>query len=115
MDGLPSGLSPPDGRPPRRSLTLIDDVSHLDCRAAVHASTKAAAALETRGSWFLFLPAYSPDLNPIEMAFSKLKAHLRAAGARTYEALWRAVGDICSLFEPRECWNFLRHSGYASD
>jgi transposase len=49
------------------------------------------------------------------MAFSKLKAHLRAAGARTYDALWRAVGDICSLFNPRECWNFLSHAGYASD
>jgi transposase len=54
-------------------------------------------------------------LNPIEMAFAKLKAHLRAAGARTYQALWRAVGDICSLFDPRECWNFLKHAGYASD
>ena len=49
------------------------------------------------------------------MAFAKLKAHLRAAGARTYDALWSAVGDICSLFEPRQCWNFLRHAGYASD
>jgi transposase len=49
------------------------------------------------------LPAYSPDLNPIEMAFAKLKAHLRAAGARTWDALWRAVGDVCSLFEPKEC------------
>jgi len=54
-------------------------------------------------SWCLFLPAYSPDLNPIEMAFAKLKAHLRAAGARTWDALWRAVGDVCSLFEPKEC------------
>lgn len=64
---------------------------------------------------FLFLPAYSPDLNPIEMAFSKLKAHLRAAGAHSYETLWRSVGDICSLFLPRECWNFLKHAGYAFD
>lgn len=90
------------------------DVVILD-NLKVHASTKAAAALKAHGAWFLFLPAYSPDLNPIEMAFSKLKAHLRAVGARTYEALWREVGDICSLFEPRECWNFLRHAGYASD
>lgn len=81
----------------------------------VHASARAAAALRARGAWFLFLPPYSPDLNPIEMAFAKLKAHLRAAGARTYQALWRAVGDICSLFDPRECWNFLKHAGYASD
>lgn len=90
------------------------DVVILD-NLKVHASTKASASLKERGAWFLFLPAYSPDLNPIEIAFSKLKAHLRAAGARTYDALWRAVGDICSLFQPRECWSFLRHAGYASD
>ena len=80
-----------------------------------HAPAKATQALKARGAWLLFLPAYSPDLNPIEMAFAKLKAHLRAAGARTYDALWRAVGDICSLFEPRDCWNFLSHAGHASD
>ena len=90
------------------------DVVILD-NLAVHTSAEAAASLKARGAWFLFLPAYSPDLNPIEMAFAKLKAHLRAAGARTYEALWRAVGDICSLFHPRECWNFLKDAGYASD
>jgi transposase len=90
------------------------DVVILD-NLKVHDSARAAAALRARGAWFLFLPAYSPDLNPIEMAFAKLKAHLRAAGARTYDALWRAVGDICTLFEPRQCWNFLRHAGYASD
>ena len=90
------------------------DVVILD-NLKVHDSARAAAALRARGAWFLFLPAYSPDLNPIEMAFAKLKAHLRAAGARTYDTLWRAVGDICSLFQPRECWNFLRHAGYASD
>ena len=72
------------------------DIVMLD-NLKVHASAKAADALKTRGAWFLFLPAYSPDLNPIEMAFAKLKAHLRAAGARTYEALWRAVGDRAGL------------------
>ncbi len=60
------------------------------------------------------LPAYSPDLNPIEMAFSKLKAHLRRIGARTYDTLIRALGDICDLFEPEECWSFFRAAGYAS-
>lgn len=49
------------------------------------------------------------------MVFSKLKAHLRAAGAQTYDALWRTVGDIGSLSEPRECWNFLKYAGDASD
>jgi hypothetical protein len=56
----------------------------------------------------------SPDLNPIEQAFAKIKAHLRKAEARTFEALWRALGDICNLFEPQECWNFLKAAGYAS-
>ena len=51
-----------------------------------------------RGAWLLFLPPYSPDLNPIEMAFAKLKAHLRAKAVRTIDALWRAIGDICDLF-----------------
>ena len=81
---------------------------------AVHKSVKAAQCLRQKGAWFLFLPAYSPDLNPIEQAFSKLKAHLRKAQARTLDALWRAIGDICDLFEPQECWNYLRAAGYAS-
>ena len=84
-------------------------------KLAVHKSEKAAQYLRQRGAWFLFLPAYSPDLNPIEQAFSKIKAHLRKAEARTFEALWRAVGDICDLFEPLECWNYLKAAGYASD
>lgn len=91
-----------------------EDVVILD-NLKVHASEKTAAALKGRGTWFLFLPAYSPDLNPIEMAFAKLKAQLRAAGAHTWDNLWRAVGDICLLFEPRECWNFLKHAGSAHD
>ncbi|WP_245423025.1 MULTISPECIES: transposase [Neorhizobium] len=61
---------------------------------AVHKSAKAAQCLRNKGAWFLFLPPYSPDLNPIEMAFAKLKAHLKKAKARTFDALWRAVGDI---------------------
>jgi transposase len=89
------------------------DVVILD-NLAVHKSEKAAQCLKQRGAWFLFLPAYSPDLNPIEQAFSKLKAHLRKAEARTFEALWRAIGNICDLFEPQECWNYLKAAGYAS-
>jgi transposase len=67
----------------------------------VHKSPRAAQALAEVGAWFLFLPKYSPDLNPIEMAFAKLKSSLRKAKARTYDALWCAVGNICDLFEPR--------------
>jgi transposase len=54
-------------------------------------------------AWLLFLPSYSPDLNPIEQAFAKIKAHLRNAEAQTFDALWRTLGDICNLFEPQEC------------
>ncbi len=90
------------------------DVVILDNLSA-HKGTPAAECLKQAGAWFLFLPAYSPDLNPIEMAFAKLKAHLRAAEARTYDALWHAIGDICSLFEPDECWNYFNAAGYASD
>ncbi len=57
----------------------------------------------------------SPDLNPIEMAFAKLKQLLRKAKARTYDALWAAVGNICSLFEPNECRNYLKDAGYVAD
>ena len=48
------------------------------------------------------------------MAFAKLKAHLRRIGARTLDALWRADGDICGLYSPEECWNYLKAAGYAS-
>ena len=89
------------------------DVVILD-NLAVHKSEKAAQCLKQRGAWFLFLPAYSPDMNPIEQAFAKIKSHLRKAEARTFDALWRALGDICNLFEPHECWNYLRAAGYAS-
>ena len=75
---------------------------------------RAEDALAERGAGFLYLPKYSPDPNPIEMAFSKLKAHLRAAAARTFEDLNDAIGDICKLFTPAECWNFLKAAGYAS-
>ena len=81
---------------------------------ATHKSEKAAAALKAKDCWFLFLPPYSPDLNPIEMAFSKLKAHLRKIGARTFDQLIRAVGDICDLFTEDECWNYFKAAGYAS-
>ena len=90
------------------------DVVILD-NLAVHKRAKAARILRERGAWFLFLPAYSPDLNPLEMAFSKLKAHLRAACARTFDALWQTVCSICDLFSPQECWNYFKAAGYASD
>jgi transposase len=62
----------------------------------------------------VFLPPDSPDLNLIEMAFSKLKTLLRGVGARTFDQLLQALGEICHLFTPDVCWSYFRHSGYAS-
>ncbi len=90
------------------------DVVILD-NLSSHKSEKAKAIVKERGAWFVFLPPYSPDLNPIELAFSKLKAHLRRIKARTIDDLVRAVGDICSLYTPEECMNYFKHAGYASD
>jgi transposase len=69
-------------------------------------------AIEARGASLLYLPPYSPDLNPIELAFAKLKALLRAKALRTIQALWSALGDLVACFSPTECANFLRHAGY---
>ena len=90
------------------------DVVILD-NLNVHKSPRAAQAVAEQGAWLLFPPKYSPDLNPIEMAFAKLKALLRKAAARTLDNLWRAAGDICSLFTPSECWNYLKAAGYVSN
>jgi transposase len=77
-----------------------------------HKSPLAEKAIRDKGAWVLFLPPYSPDLNPIEMAFAKLKAHLRARAVRTIDALWKAIGQICDLFEPEECKNYFVAAGY---
>ncbi len=87
------------------------DVVILDNLAA-HKSAKADMAIRAKGAWMLFLPPYSPDLNPIEMAFSKLKAHLRAKATRTIDDLWKAVGTICALFTAEECSNYFNAAGY---
>jgi transposase len=77
-----------------------------------HKSPRAEKAIRDRGAWILFLPPYSPDLNPIEMAFAKLKACLRATAARNLDALWQAIGQICDLFKPEECRNYFAAAGY---
>jgi transposase len=69
-------------------------------------------AVEAAGATLLYLPPYSPDLNPIELAFSKLKAHLRHAAERTIPALMRPIGRVITAFSPQECRNFFRHAGY---
>lgn len=69
-------------------------------------------AIERAGARLLFLPPYSPDFNPIEMAFSKLKALLRKAAARTVNDLWAAVAECLSAFTPGECRNYFTAAGY---
>jgi transposase len=69
-------------------------------------------AIEARGASLIYLPPYSPDLNPIEQAFAKLKALLRKAAPRTVEALWTVIGESLSAFPPDECANYLADAGY---
>lgn len=90
------------------------DVVILD-NLSSHKSARAAEVLRDVGAWFLFLPPYSPDLNPIEMAFSKLKTLIRKAAARTYDDLWAAVGHVCNLFSDEECFNFFKAAGYETN
>ena len=71
-------------------------------------------ALEAAGAKLVYLPPYSPDLNPIERLFAKLKALLRKAAERSIEALWTTIGHLLDAFSPEECANYLRHAGYAS-
>jgi len=69
-------------------------------------------AIEAKGADLIYLPPYSPDFNPIEMAFSKLKALLRKAAARTIDDLWTAIADILNAFTPAECQNYFEAAGY---
>ena len=82
---------------------------------ASHKVSGVAQAIEARGARLLYLPAYSPDLNPIEMAFAKLKAHLRHAAQRTFEGLQRATVQALDSFSSEHCINFFRHANYATN
>ena len=73
------------------------------------------AAIEAAGAELLFLPPYSPDFNPIENAFAKLKALLRRAAKRRVEGLWSAIGAAVSAFTPQECANYFAAAGYDTD
>ena len=79
-----------------------------------HKGKAARQAIRAVGAHLIFLPAYSPDLNPIEQVFAKLKHLMRNAAPRTVEATWRKVGDLLDLFAPAECAKYLGNSGYAS-
>ena len=69
-------------------------------------------AIEAVGASVRYLPAYSPDLNPIEQAFSKLKTAMRKGAARTVKALWKLIGRLIKTFAPQQCVNYFRHAGY---
>ena len=77
-----------------------------------HTVAGVRRAIEGAGCELLYLPPYSPDLNPIENAFSKLKRLLRSAAERTVEKLWNRIGQLLDRFRPDECRNYFRHCGY---
>jgi transposase len=79
-----------------------------------HKSEAVRAAIKTAGARLLFLPAYSPDLNPIEQVFAKLKHLLRKAKERSIEATWQRIGVLLTSFQPDECSNYFRHAGYGA-
>ena len=79
-----------------------------------HKGEAVRKAIEATGAVRLLLPPYSPDLNPIELVFSKLKALLRKAAEQTVGALWDRIGQVLEAFTPQECANYFRHDGYAS-
>jgi transposase len=87
------------------------DVVVMDNLAA-HKVTGVCQAIEARGAKLLYLPPYSPDLNPIEQLFAKLKALLRKAANRTVDTLWATLGALITRFLPDECANYLANSGY---
>jgi transposase len=79
-----------------------------------HKGADVRKAIRAAGAKLLFLPPYSPDLNPIEQMFAKLKHLLRKAAERTVEDTWQRIGSLLDAFPPHECANYLRNSGYAS-
>jgi transposase len=89
------------------------DVVVLD-NLAVHKVDGVRQAIATVGAFILYLPPYSPDLNPIEQLFAKLKALLRKTTARTKDALSIAIGSVLQSFRPDECANYLTHCRYGS-
>jgi transposase len=86
-------------------IVVLDNLSS-------HKVSGVQEAIEACGATLLYLPPYSPDLNPIELAFSKLKRLLRDAAERTVEALWQTIGRLLDRFTPQECANYIRHCGF---
>ena len=90
------------------------DIVVMDNLAA-HKVAGVREAIRAAGASVLYLPPYSPDLNPIEQMFAKLKALLRKAATRTREALWTTIGHPLDLFSPAECCNYIANSRYGSE
>jgi transposase len=88
-------------------IVIMDNLGSHKGKAVRQAIRKARARL-------FFLPPYSPDLNPIEQVFAKLKTLLRKAAERTAQATWQRIGQLLDAFSPAECANYLKNSGYAS-
>jgi len=88
-------------------IVVLDNLSS-------HKVAGVRAAIEAKGATLLYLPPYSPDLNPIEQVFAKLKHFLRKARARNVEALHDTIGQLLDLFSPIECMNYIRNAGYGS-
>ena len=88
------------------------DIVFMD-NLRTHKIAGVCEAIEAVGATVRYLPAYSPDLNPIEMAFSKLKTALRKGAARTVKALMKLIGKLLKTFAPEQCANYFRHAGYA--
>ncbi len=89
-----------------------DDIVVMDNLPA-HKVAAVRAAITQAGAQFFLLPPYSPDMNPIEMAFAKLKTLLRQAPERTRDGLWRRIGALLDHFTPDECANYFKAAGYA--
>jgi transposase len=89
------------------------DIVVLDNLSA-HKVRGVREAIEAAGARLFYLPPYSPDFNPIEQLFAKLKALLRKAAERTVDALWSRIASLLNAFTPEECTNYFRNAGYAS-
>jgi len=89
------------------------DVVVMDNLSA-HKKAGVREAIESCGAWLVYLPPYSPDFNPIELVFAKLKWLLRSAAERTIAELWHRIGTLVDRFLPQECHNYFRHCGYAT-
>ena len=93
------------GQPQPGDSVVLDNL-------ACHKVAGVRRAIEAVGAQLLYLPSYSPDFNPIEQVFAKLKARLRALAPRTVPRLWAAVGPALAAFSPAECTHSVRHAGY---